>query len=164
MASDEEFPDAVVFIQSLEPEFPDVTSLLTTDQLKALDLDPKYVWLRCCRVFEIYSLHTNCAFFCSTPLDGDDVNETFVRLADSYFTAKMGAEGAQSSLRTELSEARAKGKEASPECAFYYLACIAKHGRLLSWLIIRCIDWCLEAEGCGFRTEEGCRSPAATVD
>ena len=41
MSTEAEFPDAVTFLESLERAYPDVKSLLTTDQLKALDLDPK---------------------------------------------------------------------------------------------------------------------------
>ena len=54
-------------------------------------------------------------FFSSAPLNGDGVNESFAKLADGYFSAKVAAESAQSCLRGELLDAKAKGKEVSPE-------------------------------------------------
>ena len=41
MSTEGEFLDAVSFLEDLKLAYPDVNSLLTTDQLKALDLDPK---------------------------------------------------------------------------------------------------------------------------
>ena len=35
----EDFPDALTFLESLKDLYPDVESLLATDQLKALDVD-----------------------------------------------------------------------------------------------------------------------------
>ena len=41
MSTENEFPDAVTFLENLEEDYPDIASLLTTEQLKSLDLDPK---------------------------------------------------------------------------------------------------------------------------
>ena len=41
MSTVTDFPDTVTFLESLEERFPNATSLLTTDQLKGLDIDPK---------------------------------------------------------------------------------------------------------------------------
>ena len=57
----------------------------------------------------------NSLYFASKPLNGNGVNEAFTKLADGHFTAKISAENARSSLRMELSEAKAKTKEVSLE-------------------------------------------------
>ena len=43
-------------------------------------------------------------FFFSTPLGKDNLNETFIDLAETYYNAKLSAESAESSLRNELLE------------------------------------------------------------
>ena len=47
----------------------------------------------------------------STPLVKDNLNETFIDLAEAYYSAKLSAESAESSLRNELLEPHKKDKE-----------------------------------------------------
>ena len=49
--------------------------------------------------------------FFSTPLGKDNLNETFIDLAETYYNAKLSAESAESSLRNELLEPHKKDRE-----------------------------------------------------
>ena len=48
--------------------------------------------------------------FFSTPLGKDNLNETFIDLAETYYNAKLSAESAESSLRNELLEPHKKDR------------------------------------------------------
>lgn len=46
-----------------------------------------------------------------SPLQGDNTNEQFIDLAESYYSAKISVENAESNLRNELLEPHPKNKQ-----------------------------------------------------
>ena len=84
---DKEVQDAVTFLEDARRVYPDVTHLLNTVQLLALDMEPR------------------------EPFKKGSENEQFVKLAEAYFVTKYSIDQAQGALRVALLEPRTKGKE-----------------------------------------------------
>ena len=95
-----ELEDAVTFLENTRKLYPNVTSLLTTSQLMALDMSPK------------------------EPFDDKTINEDFVKLAEAYFVAKNSIDQAKSALRTALMEPMAKGKELDVDAERKVISCM----------------------------------------
>ena len=98
----EELEDAVTFLEEARGIFPDVTSLLNTNQVLALDMDPK------------------------DPFQEDTVNEQFVKLAEAYFVTKHNVDQAKYALRISLMEPHAKDKEVDVAAEEKVIKCMEK--------------------------------------
>ena len=89
MAADGEqvvLSDSVSFLAELQAGYNKATSLISTKQLKALDVSP------------------------TAPFEKETVNEDFVRLAEAYFTLKTDSTTCSNELRSKLMEPNATGK------------------------------------------------------
>ena len=78
--------DSVSFLTELQAGYKNATAILSTKQLKALDVSP------------------------TTPFKKETVNEDFARLAEQYFALKTGSTDCTNGLRHKLMEPNATSK------------------------------------------------------
>lgn len=95
-----EVQDAVTFLEDARRVYPNVTHLLNTLQLLALDMEPR------------------------EPFEKSSENEQFVKLAEAYFVTKYSIDQAQGALRVALLEPRKKGKEVDVEEEKLVIKCL----------------------------------------
>ena len=100
----DELEDAVTFLENTRKTYPNVTSLLNTNQLLALDMDPK------------------------EPFSYGTVNEDFLNLAEAYFVVKYNIDQAKNALRYALMEPHAKHKEVDVDGEKGVITCLEKVG------------------------------------
>ena len=99
----EELEDAVTFLERAKAVYPNVTSLLNTTQLLALDTD----------LTVPYS-------------DQKTANEDFVKLTEAYFVTKHSMELTRNALRLALMEPHASGKQVDVEEEEKVIQCLKK--------------------------------------
>lgn len=98
----EELEDAVTFLESARSIYPDVTLLLNTVQLLALDMHP------------------------NEPFSSERVNEEFVRLTEAFFSTKFNVDQTKNALRLALMEPHTKNKEIDVEDERKVIQCLEK--------------------------------------
>ena len=138
MAS-EDHSDALAFLQSLKDMYQDVDFLLNTRHLKALDAD---LWVfkpfQCKINVHNYNFNWMHVFlppwhnYSSQPFEGENTNEEFLEITQSYFAIKIAAESTRSSLREDLM----KPHKISKQVFLFNLLMLIK---ILLFLIM--LDW-----------------------
>lgn len=96
--------DAVAFLERARESYPDVTSILNTNQLLCLEFAP------------------------NEPFPRERVDEHFVKLAEAFFVTKFSSDQAKNSLRIALLEPRTKGKEWDVPSVEKVINCLEKVG------------------------------------
>ncbi len=99
-----ELEDAVTFLENAKKRFPNITALLTTNQLVALDMDP------------------------GEPFNDRTVNEDFIKLVESYFVTKHSIDQTKGALRQALMEPLSRGKEVDVQAEQEVITCLEKVG------------------------------------
>ena len=99
----EELEDAVTFLERAKEIYPNVTSLLNTNQLLALDTDPTAP----------YS-------------DQKTANEEFIKLTEAYFVTKHSVDTTKNTLRAALMEPHAKDKQIDVDDEDRVIECLKK--------------------------------------
>ena len=99
----EELEDAVTFLERAKEIYPNVTSLLNTNQLLALDTDPTAP----------YS-------------DQKTANEEFIKLTEAYFVTKHSVDTTKNTLRAALMEPHAKDKQIDVDDEDSVIECLKK--------------------------------------
>ena len=100
---DEKLEDAVTFLERVKAVYPNVTSLLNTTQLLALDTD----------LAVPYS-------------DQKTASEDFVKLTEAYFVTKYSMDMTKNALRVALVEPHASGKTVDVEEQERTIQCLKK--------------------------------------
>ena len=108
----EELEDAVTFLERAKAVYPNVTSLLNTTQLLALDTD----------LAVPYS-------------DQKTANEDFVKLTEAFFVTKHSMDMTKNALRLALMEPHASGKQVDVEEEEKVILCLKKVGRVFGTCI-----------------------------
>ena len=98
-----ELEDAVTFLERAKEIYPNVTSLLNTNQLLALDTDPT-----------------------SPYSDQKTANEEFIKLAEAYFVTKFNVDAVKNTLRAALMEPHAKDKQIDVDDEDRVIDCLKK--------------------------------------
>ena len=94
--------DAVTFLESARSVYPNVTLLLNTVQLLALDMHP------------------------NEPFSTERVNEEFVRLTEAFFLTKFNVDQSKNALRVALMEPHKMNKEVDVEDERRVIQCLEK--------------------------------------
>ena len=105
--------DAVSFLERAREIYPDVTSILNTNQLLCLEFSP------------------------GEPFPSESVNEQFIRLAEAFFFTKFSRDQAKSALRVALLEPRSRGKEWDVVAEEKIIDCLETVGIRLRRLAVR---------------------------
>ncbi len=102
--------DAVTFLEGISVDYPDITSLLDTPQLLALDMDPREpfkstdvrIWL--------------CVCVCKNHrITASQVNEKFVKMLEGFFMSQYAVHTAKAALQVSLMDPIKKGDDVDTE-------------------------------------------------